>query len=110
MPDRKAEEFKRLAGKPWTSRVAEKFKDARGIEVLTTIALLVLMLAASGWAEEPSSATPDLELLEFLGTFETQNGEWIDPLELLELPELDPEEVRNESNSDETKRPDRQLR
>lgn len=26
--------------------------------------------------------TPDLELLEFLGSWETSDGQWIDPLEL----------------------------
>jgi len=29
-------------------------------------------------------ATPDLELLEFLGSWETSDGQWIDPLELAE--------------------------
>ena len=28
--------------------------------------------------------TPDLELLEFLGTWETNDGQWINPLELSE--------------------------
>jgi len=28
--------------------------------------------------------TPDLELLEFLGSFATDEGEWIDPSSLLE--------------------------
>ncbi|GJM12321.1 MAG: hypothetical protein DHS20C12_07240 [Pseudohongiella sp.] len=32
---------------------------------------------------EQSEESPDLEFLEFLGTFETDAGEWIDPDSLL---------------------------
>ena len=73
-------------------------------------ALLVLVVAMGGRAEERSAAAPDLELLEFLGTLEGDDGEWIDPLQLLDLPELDSEEARDDSQADGTKRPDHELR
>ena len=30
---------------------------------------------------------PDLELLEFLGSFETPDGKWLDPMEIEKMPE-----------------------
>jgi hypothetical protein len=49
---------------------------------------LVLMLATGTvLAEEVSSVAdepPSMELLEFLGGFETPEGEWFDPLLLVE--------------------------
>ncbi len=41
---------------------------------------LVLLIAAPTQAEE----TPDMEMLEYLGSWETANGEYIDPTELTE--------------------------
>ena len=35
--------------------------------------------------EEQSSNLPDMEFLEFLGSFETDSGEWVDPTELLQI-------------------------
>ena len=35
--------------------------------------------AASPAPKEPTRDTPPLELLEFLGNFETPEGKWIDP-------------------------------
>lgn len=31
-------------------------------------------------------STPSLELLEFLGTWETKDGTWMDPTQLIEAP------------------------
>lgn len=50
---------------------------------------LVLLLAAAGVnaADNPEpdgQAVPNLELLEFLGSFATEEGQWIDPNSLLE--------------------------
>jgi hypothetical protein len=47
----------------------------------STVSMLVLSLGvlAAGLAEAPS-----LELLEFLGHWESAEGEWQDPLELLQ--------------------------
>lgn len=41
------------------------------------------------FAEESTDAEqlPDLEMLEYLGSWETENGDWFDPLQLFELAE-----------------------
>lgn len=46
--------------------------------------------ARSGYAEPVNGDMPDLEMLEFLADWETDNGQWIDPAILLqeELKEL----------------------
>ena len=56
--------------------------------------MLALSLLASGAraadekkdveAEEQQRNLPNLELLEFLGSFETDSGEWISPTELIQ--------------------------
>jgi hypothetical protein len=60
-----------------------------GKRLWSTILLLGL-LSAPAFAQEPEQArkkveeaeTPSLEFLEFLGDWETDDGEWIDPEEL----------------------------
>jgi len=39
---------------------------------------------------------PDMALLEFLGRFETQNGEWLDPMLLQNVAELKQDAVSEE--------------
>ena len=34
-------------------------------------------------ASQAQNAAPDIELLEFLGSFQTDNGEWVEPASLL---------------------------
>jgi hypothetical protein len=41
-------------------------------------------IAVEDSTPEAGIVTPDPEFLEFLGRFETDNGEWLDPIELLE--------------------------
>lgn len=47
-------------------------------------ALLLGLGAAAAGAEQPA---PDPELLEFLGSFTTKEGEWVDPLDLAVMDE-----------------------
>lgn len=51
------------------------------------IANTLMTTIANAAEEEGSTQTeplvPDIELLEFLGTFQTESGEWIDPEMLL---------------------------
>ena len=57
------------------------------------------LLSAAKAAEAPS-----LELLEFLGDWETSDGEWQDPLELmkeLDVLETDSQTVKVEDGGDE---------
>jgi hypothetical protein len=41
---------------------------------------------------------PSIELLEFLGAFETPEGEWLDPMMLAEERETRPDEVVQEDD------------
>ncbi len=51
------------------------------------LVLAVLLLAAPVAAEDEA---PSLELLEFLGSFETAEGQWLDPTQLdAPMPERD---------------------
>lgn len=44
-------------------------------------------LGSVAWGQE-DDAMPDMDLIEFLGEWETGSGEWIDPLEVeaMEIP------------------------
>lgn len=47
------------------------------------IALVFIFLASHGMAEDSQEDVPsDIEFLEFLGRWETKDGDWIDPLSL----------------------------
>lgn len=78
---------------------------------LITGALLVAW-GMPALAEEPKeSPVPDLELLEFLGTWETADGEWFDPLslenvELMEAPEAGKEDSGPHDRSRQEEKPD----
>ncbi len=52
---------------------------------------LVMGFVATMAFAEPESIDPetDLELLEFLGSWETDDGEWIDPTMLTDESEID---------------------
>lgn len=57
---------------------------------LFAVMLFVLSVCgAAGQTLENDQDLPSLELLEFLGEWETENGEWIDPVEMdqINLPE-----------------------
>lgn len=47
------------------------------------LVLAMLLLTAPVAAEDEA---PSLELLEFLGSFETADGQWLDPTQLLDAP------------------------
>lgn len=51
----------------------------------------LLLLLGTPWAladDASLTGSPNLELLEFLGAWETADGEWIDPLDLTEMEPL----------------------
>jgi len=56
--------------------------------------------AAVVYAEEPPVADDNdvatLEFLEFLGDWETDDGEWVDPEELEQIETIDQEQGENE--------------
>ena len=65
-----------MAAAPRGTRVME-------YKVAATICLLGLISTVQGADNETGTSTepnlPDLEFLEFLGQFETDNGEWVAP-------------------------------
>ncbi len=52
------------------------------------------------WAEPDVGESPSLELLEFLGNWETEDGEWLDPIQLLEELEAESQTAEVEDGSD----------
>ena len=64
--------------------------------------LLSGLLSSPTFAQEPEqttseeSETPSLEFLEFLGDWETDDGEWIDPEELDQIALTDQDQEANE--------------
>ena len=44
----------------------------------------------------PDEEIPSLQFLEFLGEFETEDGEWTDPEDINEMEMEDPEQNKNE--------------
>ena len=69
--------------------------------ICIVLCLIFNIMPAQAQTEKPSSEQepqveqPSLELLEFLGSFETQDGQFLDPTELDDLP------VSTEEASDE---------
>jgi hypothetical protein len=56
----------------------------RQFQQLATVVLMNAWLVAAA-ANQDSVEAPSLELLEFLGEFQTEDGQWIDPLDLLDM-------------------------
>jgi hypothetical protein len=67
---------------------------------LWSTVLLLALLSSPALAQEPGPAdaaqenieTPSIEFLEFLGDWETDDGEWIDPEELEQIALTDQEQ------------------
>ncbi len=53
--------------------------------------------------EQPTEVAASMEFLEFLGEFETEDGEWIDPDELEQMEGIDdqPESKKDEETQDD---------
>jgi len=55
------------------------------------LALLLTMMCQGAVAAPPKEEpAPDLELLEYLGSFQTDDGTWVDPGHLAEMPLPEP--------------------
>jgi len=59
-------------------------------------ALLLTGLLATGSAN-PTAELADMEMLEFLGAFETEGGKWLDPLSLDDREPEKPKPAREEN-------------
>lgn len=53
--------------------------------MLRSLAAVGCFVAGSAAAAETTAAPPEDAFLEFLGGFETADGEWVDPMALAEL-------------------------
>jgi len=73
---------------------------------MSPLLLLLLVIAANDpepatRIDEPGDGrTPSLELLEFLGSFESIDGDWIDPMSFEEQYENKTKAQADETNSD----------
>lgn len=75
---------------------------------LWSTVLLLGLLSYPALAQEPGQGReaapqedtemPSLELLEFLGDWETDDGEWIDPEELEQIADADQEQEQEHEN------------
>jgi hypothetical protein len=76
------------------------------------IASVLLLLAwGKAFAKEKQKEDPlDLEMLEFLGTFETANGKMIDPLQFKEHPQLSNKTVKPAPNRKFSQKPEQQKK
>ncbi len=87
-----------ICGWPRTNRSLYEWSDSRlrrriqacSSRTLFAACITGVLSNASAAENEQTETVPDLEFLEFLGQFETDAGEWIDPDSLLsgELTEL----------------------
>lgn len=69
------------------------------------IGLLLAVLVTTGpEVAGPPPEQPSLELLEFLGSFEDGQGQWLDPLTLEDrpVPEERPTDRKDHENEDDT--------
>lgn len=62
--------------------------------------LLGLMVYGAGSAEDVTQK-PSIELLEFLGDWETRDGEWLDPLQLLDEIKAEAQQKQDEGQKDD---------
>jgi len=72
-----------------------------GTLCLWSLGIAPIMTQDASEKDEPQSASPDeetpsLRFLEFLGEFETEDGEWTDPEDINEMEMEDPEQNKNE--------------
>ncbi len=58
-------------------------RSAKSLQQLPWLLLTGHLCTAQAAENELSLQVPDLELLEFLGSFQTDNGQWIEPESLL---------------------------
>ncbi|MCI0508001.1 MAG: hypothetical protein L0Z73_18095 [Gammaproteobacteria bacterium] len=71
--------------KPLVERVLSRLQMA-----LIPLALFVILLGIVFDANAADDdASPSMELLEFLGEWQTKDGEWVDPMRFLDVSEKD---------------------
>ena len=63
---------------------------------LIPAALFLLLLTIAIDAKAASDDKPSMELLEFLGEWQTKDGEWVDPMRFMDV---DDEDLKQDSDS-----------
>ena len=56
---------------------------------LVPVAIFIILLSLAFSAKAANDDKPSMELLEFLGEWQTKDGEWVDPLRFLDINEDD---------------------
>ena len=74
--------------------------------VLIPIALFIVLISIAFESNAASGGdNPSMELLEFLGEWQTKDGDWIDPMRFLDIQEEDFEKATSKKvNVDEVTR------
>jgi len=58
--------------------------------ILLPIAIIIILLSVAFEANAANDDTnPSMELLEFLGEWQTKDGDWVDPMRFLDVKEAD---------------------
>ena len=63
-----------------------------------TPGLMLIMSSMTILADETQHALPSIEMLEFLGQWETASGEWIDPASLEDISLGEQEQKKDKQN------------
>lgn len=78
----------------WNSISGWNMKNNKRVEF--GVALLLGLLPTFSLAGPAEDVPPSLELLEFLGSWENPEGEWVDPLQLAEDMDTTPDKEMTE--------------
>lgn len=83
------------------------------IRVARTLMMSVLLVAPLVAAAPPvAEPPPDMDFLEFLGSWQTRDGRWVDPLQVEDLPpgELEPESDNRQNRGKKPTNPGKDRR
>jgi hypothetical protein len=59
------------------------------IQLILPVILMISLLVLAFDAHAGDREKPSMELLEFLGEWQTKDGEWVDPMRFLDIDEKD---------------------
>ncbi|MGD8569349.1 MAG: hypothetical protein PVJ39_14775 [Gammaproteobacteria bacterium] len=59
------------------------------IQLILPVILMISLLVLAFDAHAGDRENPSMELLEFLGEWQTKDGEWVDPMRFLDIDEKD---------------------
>ena len=71
------------------------------VDAKTLVLMLVYSISPALYAaDELNDDQPNLEFLEFLGSFETEDGQWIDPVEIEEMLKIPMQQATEEADDE----------